>query len=542
MIAKWPLQQLLLFCFTLILLATGTGQSALWDIDEPNNAQALKEMTARGDYILPTFNGELRPDKPILNYWLMAGMTRIIGFNEWGLRAGAVLMGALLVLLIAAYGRRLFNAPTGLIAGLLCATTLHSQVIFRAAVPDALLIFFSALALLSWINGYTHPAQRRRDYLLSYAALACAVLAKGPIGVLLPGLIILLFLLWRRDLPHLWRQGHLLLGIPLFLAIALPWYVAVWVVSDGEWLRLFLEEHNVGRFQSSLEGHQGPFWFYLAASMPALLPWSVFLPQALARPWRQHGGRLAEKAPIEAFLMLWAAVWILFFSLAATKLPNYAWPAYPPLFMLIGLRLQQALSGTAPLHRAGGLASALLLLALGAALSVAGYLLPQQVPGLPDVGILGWPYLLAGVIVAVLLWRQRLQASLSTMAAAALVFTFTLVLVALPPLEAFKPARDFGRLIHTLEGERPYTLATWGWFQPSFLFYAGEGEARVTQVQSTAALMAMASTQKTLYLAIPKENLKALPAMLKARVIAETWDMYAAKMVVLVSIQRPLSE
>ncbi|MFZ5659844.1 MAG: ArnT family glycosyltransferase [Pseudomonadota bacterium] len=532
----------LLFVLALLLLGIGAGDSSLWDIDEPNNAQALKEMTSRGDYALPTFNGELRPDKPILNYWVMAGMTRLFGFNEWGLRAGAVLFGALLVLLMAVQARRLFDAQTGLMAALLGATALHSQVIFRAAVPDPLLIFFVALGLLSWLAGYLNPASRRRDYLLSYAALALAVLAKGPIGVLLPGLIILLFLAWRRDLPHLWREGRLGLGIPLFLLIAVPWYVWAWWASEGEWLRQFLGAHNVDRFLDPMEGHRGPLLYYLATIPVALLPWSVLLPQALAAPWRRFGARLAQQAPAQAFLMVWALTWIAFFSLAATKLPNYVWPAYPPLFILIALRLVQALRGELPLRRGGALLSMAVLLAAGIALIVAGQVqIPKAVPELPALGVLGLPYAAAGLLGLVFLWRQRLAPAVAGLSAAAAALTFVLVAWALPHLEEAKPSRSFGQLIQGLQGEAPYTLASWRWFQPSLLFYGGRGEQqihRLTDLQELKRLLAMG---RPVYLALPQAELPALSRVLggraRAYLLMEKRDLYSGKVVALVRIE-----
>ncbi|MEK8089288.1 glycosyltransferase family 39 protein [Thermithiobacillus plumbiphilus] len=534
-------ESLLLFVFALLLFGMGTGHNSLWDIDEPNNAQALKEMFARQDFIVPTFNGELRPDKPILNYWVMAGMTRILGFNEWGLRAGAVLFGALLVLLVAWQARRLFDARTGLIAGILAATALHSQVIFRAAVPDPLLIFFSSLGLLSWINGYLHAETRRRDYLISYAALGLAVLAKGPIGLLLPGLIIVLFLAWRRDLPHLWRETHLALGIPLFLLIALPWYGLVWWQSEGQWLSQFLGTHNLSRFSNPMEGHRGPVFFYLLTLPLALLPWSILLPQALVAPFRQYGPRMIEAAPAQAFLLLWALVWIAFFSLAATKLPNYIWPAYPPLFILIAWRMTQALRGELPFQKAGLALSFTVLLLIGVALSVAGELyLPKSIPGITNLWLLGLPFGLAGLAGLLLIWRRQTSAALAGVTLSGVVLTLVLVAYALPQLEVAKPSRNFGQMIQGLQKGEPYTLATWHWFQPSFLFYGGKGDQGVVKLQDMQALKRLLDMGRPVYLALPAAQLRTLASQLEpgtqAYLLLEQRELYSGKDIALLRL------
>lgn len=532
----------LLFLLALLLFGMGTGQSALWDIDEPNNAQALKEMISHGNYIVPTFNGQLRPDKPILNYWLMAGMTRIFGFNEWGLRAGAVLFGALLVWLIAVQTRRLFDAQTGLVAGLLAATALHSQIIFRAAVPDALLIFMVSLGLLSWLLGYLNPATRTRDYLLGYAAFGLGVLAKGPIAVLLPGLIVLLFLIWRRDLRHL-RAARLPAGIALFLLIALPWYVWVGLDSHGTWIEQFLGTHNFGRFASSMEGHRGPIFYYLLVLFPALLPWSIFLPQALLLPWRRYRTSLAAAAPAHAFLLLWAVTWIVFFSLAATKLPNYIWPAYPPLFVLIAYRLTQAFRAQDPMARWGQSLSLAALALAGLALIVAGQrYLPKALPGLEPLGILGLPYLLGGMLGLIFVWRRRLAAAVASVTVAAVALTFLLMAWALPQLEYFKPARSFGQVIHELQHGQPYGLLSYHWFQPSYLFYAGHGAQHIHQLASLQALPALLGRYPVLYLAMPQQDLPQLYPLLgpqlRAQMLLREKDMYSGDTVLLIRVLR----
>ncbi len=256
-------QALLLFLFAFWLFAFHTGDASLWDVDEPNNAQALKEMMLHHNLVVPTFSAALRPDKPILNYWLMWAGVRLLGMNSWGLRIGSVAMGALLVFYLALTLRRLYGDQTALLAGLLTATALHSQIIFRAAVPDPLLILFVAIALISYLRGYLYPEEERRGVLIACSAMGLATLAKGPIGFLLPGLIIVIFLLLRRDLPSLWRNGHLAWGIPLFLVITLPWYLAVGVETHWVWDWLFIDQQNVDRYAVAMQGHHGPVYYYL---------------------------------------------------------------------------------------------------------------------------------------------------------------------------------------------------------------------------------------------------------------------------------------
>ena len=535
-------QALLLFLFAFWLFAFHTGDASLWDVDEPNNAQALKEMMVHHNLVVPTFNEALRPDKPILNYWLMWTGVRLLGTNSWGLRIGSVAMGALLVLYLALALRHLYGDQTALLAGLLTATALHSQIIFRAAVPDPLLILFVAIALISYLRGYLYPEEERRGVLITYGAMGLATLAKGPIGFLLPGLIIVIFLLLRRDLPSLWRKGHLTWGIPLFLVITLPWYLAVGIETHWAWDWLFIEQQNVDRYTTAMQGHRGPVYYYLVTIALALLPWTIFLPQTFTELWRRQGA-LLQKTPTDAFMLVWAITWVAFFSLGATKLPNYVWEAYPALFGLIAARLYAALNQTQPLSRRGVFVSLGALLLVGVTLMVLGaWLVPEQIPPLGDVAYLGFPYIAAALLALLFAWRGLLLPVISSLGAGAVALTACLVLLTVPALDALKPSVTMGRIIRASEGTQPYAIATWRWFEPSFLFYGGRGTMQVHQLKTLQELQrVVADGQGTVYLALPVQDISAVRAQLsktlRVRELYSGYELYSRKYIALLRIR-----
>ena len=535
-------QALLLFLFAFWLFAFHTGDASLWDVDEPNNAQALKEMMVHHNLVVPTFNEALRPDKPILNYWLMWTGVRLLGTNSWGLRIGSVAMGALLVLYLALALRRLYGDQTALLAGLLTATALHSQIIFRAAVPDPLLILFVAIALISYLRGYLYPEEERRGVLITYGAMGLATLAKGPIGFLLPGLIIVIFLLLRRDLPSLWRKGHLTWGIPLFLVITLPWYLAVGIETHWAWDWLFIEQQNVDRYTTAMQGHRGPVYYYLVTIALALLPWTIFLPQTFTELWRRRGA-LLQKTPADAFMLVWAITWVAFFSLGATKLPNYVWEAYPALFGLIAARLYAALNQTQPLSRRGVFVSLGALLLVGVTLMVLGaWLVPEQIPPLGDVAYLGFPYIAAALLALLFAWRGLLLPVISSLGAGAVALTACLMLLTVPALDALKPSVTMGRIIRASEGTQPYAIATWRWFEPSFLFYGGRGTMQVHQLKTLQELQrVVADGQGTVYLALPVQDISAVRAQLsktlRVRELYSGYELYSRKYIALLRIR-----
>lgn len=166
-------------------------------------------------------------------------------------------------------------------------------------------------------------------------------MAKGPIGLVLPGVIILLCLLWARRL-RLLLDGRLLLGVLAFALVAAPWYIWVGVETKSDFLRGFFLKHNVDRFLSPMEKHNGPIYYYLLVLTAGYLPWSLFLSLTTWDTFRGLRTR-DEKADASSapspdmalrFLVCWLLAFVIFFSLARTKLPNYILPVSVPLAVL----------------------------------------------------------------------------------------------------------------------------------------------------------------------------------------------------------------
>ncbi len=541
----FKIQALALFLLAFLFFAWGTGNTSLWDIDEPIYAQSLKDQIAEHNLVVPIYNARLMPDKPALNYWLMWTGVKMLGMNSWGLRIGSALVGALLIFYLVLALRRLYGAPIALITGLITATALHSTVIFRSATPDPLLILLVTVALLSYLRGYLYPEIRSREFHISYAAMALATLDKGPIGFLLPGLIVVLFLLLRQQLSFLWREGRLATGVPLFLLIMLPWYLAVGIETHWVWDRLFIFQQNIGRFNDSMQGHRGPWVYYLISTFLGMLPWSIFLPQTLHDLWRDRGlkrQRFLRNQVKSLFLLLWATVWIAFFTLSATKLPNYVWEAYPPLFILIAVWFEKIRAQNQLPRRRGLMSSLAALFVIGLALSIfAAWILPLREPHLPAMFAIGFPYMLAAVVAAGLFWRQRWGTAWIALGMGSVVLSALLVFVFLPPINAVKPSQAMGQKIAALQGTTPYRLASWEWFQPSFLFYAGRGDMPIQHLQSLRELPAALGTQP-LYLVCPQAQipavLAAIPHGFQQQNVLTAYEIYSHEYITLLQIKK----
>ena len=325
------------WAYVLLLLIGGIcflpnlGQHGLWDIDEAHNAECAREMWEAGNFIVPTFNYSLRTDKPAMLYWWIGLSYSLFGVSEWSARLPSVFAGLCSIILCYEIARRLLGNVTGLLAGGILASSFMFSVSSHAVTPDAILICTVQLTFLTWIIAY----DRKQPLWLLLTGLAAgfAVLTKGPVGMVLPGAVIIFFLIWQRDWNFLWTK-RTVQAVFCCLLVALPWYIYAGIETRWDFVKGFLFTHNFSRFQTPMEGHQGPFFYHVLVILVAFAPWSIFLGATVWNSLRNSAISPTGKPWAFRFLWCWIGVWFIVFSLAATKLPNYVLPAYPPLAML----------------------------------------------------------------------------------------------------------------------------------------------------------------------------------------------------------------
>ena len=330
---------LFLFCFHL-------GARDLWDVDEGMHSVSARYVVESGDWVTPTYNGEAFLDKPMFFTWLVAISFSLFGYTEWAARLPAALISLLCVLVTYYLGRRMFGARTGFLGAAVLATTLLQLAMSRTVVHDIALVLFTTLALyLLWV-ALVDPERRRLCFLLFYVAVAGAVLAKGPLGMVLPALVIGPFLLLTRRWG-LVREMQLGWGALIVLALVSPWYLMMSLRNEG-YLSYFLIEKTLGSFTSEESTHPAPWHFYIPVFLGALLPWSAFLPAAVYRAWKRLAG---EKREAIIYLLLWFGTMFLFFSAATSKLVTYLLPLMPAVALLIGMLWAEAMTPPQPARR-----------------------------------------------------------------------------------------------------------------------------------------------------------------------------------------------
>jgi len=353
---------LTLIALCLILFFLGLGVRPLWDIDEGKHAVTSMEMVRSGDWITPTFNGEPFFDKPVLFNWLGALAFLVFGFTEFAARLPAAILGTGCVMITYLLGRRLANATVGFLGGVILATALEFTVLCRTIVHDISLLFCVTLALYLFYLGYQDSRHRQRNLLFSYAAMGLAVLAKGPVGLALPAMVIGLFLIFERKLSFI-KQMQVGWGILIFLAVASPWYILISLKNPG-YAGYFFVYQNLGSFGSADPRHPAPFYYYVPVLFGGFFPWSCFLPLALIYAIRK---RFQTVPGATAFLVSWVGVIFIFFSIAGSKLPTYILPIFPAAALLVALLWCELFKTPTPGIRRGFLVSYLPVMIIFAA-------------------------------------------------------------------------------------------------------------------------------------------------------------------------------
>ncbi len=370
------------------------GNIGLIDETEPLFAEAARQMVETGDWVTPYFNEETRFDKPPLIYWLMAIAYHIFGINEWSVRLPSAISGTFLVCfgfyILYKYGyyrlshQKYISKNNSLMVRLLipwigaAMIALNPETIAwgRIGVSDMLFTCCMCSALFSFFIGYASQTENdpitlqqqknsiiqrekfspqpnhhqlpktkkapqfNKWYLAFYILISLAVLAKGPIGIILPTMIIGSFLFYVGKIFQIWPEINIGHGSLIFLTITLPWYCLVTLVNGQDYIDSFFGYHNFERFTKVVNHHEAPWYFYFLVVLIGFAPWSIYLPVAIAKTkfWQR---RYWRSQPRNKQLVLFAFFWFIcifsFFSIAATKRPSYVLPLMPAAAILVGL-------------------------------------------------------------------------------------------------------------------------------------------------------------------------------------------------------------
>jgi 4-amino-4-deoxy-L-arabinose transferase-like glycosyltransferase len=400
------------------------GYRSLVRPDEGRYAEIAREMATTGDWVTPRLNGIKYFEKPPLQYWMTAAAYEAFGQHEWTARLWTAVSGFACVLLVGFAGGRLFGERAGFYAAIVLASSLLFAAIGHINTLDMGVTFCMTLGLIGFLLAQRggHASRVTRGWMrLAWASMGLAFLSKGLIGLVLPGAALVWYALLQRDLSFV-RRLDWIPGLAIMLAVTLPWLIAV-AIANPEFLRFFFIHEHFERFLTHVHHRTAPWWYFVPILAAGLLPWTPMFVQSVVSAWKRD----AAPAPLRPrrFLLIYAAIIFLFFSVSQSKLPSYILPVFPALALLQGEWLSQV-SG----RKLAWLITPIAILALAGALAspLMAQLGSEKVPATLYAIFSKWilaaalSLLVAAIVAIVLAWRERIDAALITLGAGGLLF------------------------------------------------------------------------------------------------------------------------
>ena len=405
------------------------GLRPLLEPDEGRYAEIPREMSVSGDWVTPRLNGIKYFEKPPLQYWATAAIYSLVGVTEWSARLWSCALAFLCIPLTYAFARHVYgDARVAMVAAACLAINPYFAIVGQLNLLDSGFCFFLVASLFAFLRARASEPEsspEMRWMLAAAVALGLAVLSKGIAALVLIAGTLLIHMWLAREVRPLGRW-HLIVTLPAFLAVTLPWFLVVsW--RNPEFASFFFIHEHFARYLTDVSQRVKPWWYFLPFVLLALLPW--LSPLWRARSDVQWQRPAADRAVIQSFLWIWCAFVVFFFSVSQSKLVTYILPIMPPLSVLIA---------PAVVKRASAITFASWVTCAIVAVGATGLFVVAQ----RDVGHIPQALLVWAVVAVSLAIAAALAARFSMVAAAAgVVLAFQALILsysALPPHQTSK--------------------------------------------------------------------------------------------------------
>ncbi|WP_188128226.1 ArnT family glycosyltransferase [Propionispora hippei] len=446
--------RILLFIAVFMLFASFGQQLPITDPVESNYVLTAKEMLAANSWLSPQIYGHVWFDKPAMVYWMLNLSFTLFGVNEWAARLVPALFGAGGVALMEWFVSQVATPRQGLLAAGLLATSFQYFLLSKLLITDMILFVFANGAVALFYLSYTRRDKTRYRYLGMYLCMALAVLTKGPVGLVLPALIIVLFLAWERNWSE-YKELRLFSGGLFFLAVVLPWYGYMFFAYGDAFWNAFFGVNNYLRATVSEHPKGDVFYYYIVIFLVSTLPWN-----GLALGGLYTGLKKLGKDSLYTLLTLWALLYLIVYSCMATKYPTYTFPLLFPVVILAVLYVtERSIKNSAACILAPfALAFAVFLGASYPFTSLTAF------SGLVAVSL---------ALIGYTWWRGQRRGSRAMVwagCAGMLCFYFLVSVLVLPDAARERSGKELAELLRPYAG---YTIGTYQFYSTSAVFYSG---------------------------------------------------------------------
>lgn len=479
------------------------GNMALTDPDETFYAQTAKEMTARGEWMTPYLYGKPQFEKPIFFYWMVEASYKAFGVNEFAARFPSAVFGLIGVIAAFFLGQLLYNKRVGIMTAVILAANVEYIVLSRACITDMALGTFILLGMLFFLYGQIKD--KPVFYLFSAAAFGFAVLTKGPVGLALPGLSILLYLIITGDLLKFFKKVKLFWPAIILIVIAVPWYVIMYKTHGKFFIEEFFGFRNITRFLEPEHKIGSQFYYYVPVLLGALFPWSVFLPFAFWQGIKKafNGDSPGKKRSI--FLLLWFAVIFIFFSISGTKLPTYIFPTFAALSVMIAVVWDQLLEAKTSLRAQTGMKVSFIFMFLAIVIGaiVFFFFMKKRYPIVMVGAAVTGAMLVLGFGLSIFAYfKKKYLASFFFIVYAIVIFLYPLSVLVLPSVERYETGKEIS--MHLNQMMKPdEALASESHYRAGLAFYTGHFPVDIDKHED---LIRFFDTDKRMWIVIKEKN------------------------------------
>lgn len=479
----------ILFGFVLLYFYK-LGYPSIWNPNEAFYAETPREMIETKDFLTPRFNYEYRFQKPPLMYWLVLPWYALLGYTEAAVRMVSALSAVLGVVVTYRLGKAVWNDKrSGLISAAVLASAFDYNSAARYASPEMLLTALTTCSLALFYKGYTDNSDKKGLwYFLFYILCGFSTLAKGPIGVIQPFLVIIPFLLVKKDFRE-FKHIVSIKGILGYLLISSPWY-AYMIKTHGETFYSVVSGENVARFVKKKSGTSSLFFYF------TVLPWNFFPGSVFIIPAFIWVKRNVKRYGPLAFPLVWVSAVFVFFSLSKSKLPPYIYALFPPLSILVGGWLNIAVENA----REGKILTWITPIVLFSI--IAGIVWIRTY--LPDIHI--FYIAVPSYLFLDSLWNIRKKKFFTSLAFSLVgmsMFYFVFLTDIVPQIEEYRHYREIGRTVKDIDSGKKSKFYAFDGYQRNLSFYL---ERKIERVHDRSALTGAIKTEKNAFFLLKEKT------------------------------------
>ncbi len=462
---------LLLLALSLVTLFFRLGDLPFIGADECRYARIAEEMNLSGRWVTPVLQGFPWLEKPPLYYWITIPSYKLFGVSEASARLGPALCALLTCAAVLWLGSKLWSLRAGFISSLIMLSSIGFCAYGRSASTDMPITACFTIAFALLAAAVLKGGLAWWQVGSAYVFLGLAVLAKGPVAVVLAAGIIILFWTLDEEKGSL-RKAHVVSGAIVAAAVSLPWFWFVFRQNGFSFISIFFINHNLARYVSDIHHHEQPLYYFVPILLGFFFPWSGWLPVLVPPSWRRKAIDRSTWDRRTVFLACWLLVPLLFFSLSTSKLPGYVLPSMPPLALLLGQGFASALENKCVAKRLRAARWAHLLVSICVAAAFPFVLRREYADSWSHGIMLGMAALLPALAAFHFARRGRMLATVHTTVAQGAILLLAVTQFGFPLLAETESTRDIARQALAADTDAE-PIVTYFFFHQTVLYYTG---------------------------------------------------------------------